>query len=303
MISGIKAIHLELTNKCMLKCPRCARTEFINKFGINKWTNKDLELDSLQNFLDLDLTGMDLMLCGNTGDPIYYPELFQLIKWLKQRGAYIHLITNGSYKSVEWWTELSSLLDEKDYVVFSIDGVPENFTEYRKNADWDSISMAMQVMVESKVTTVWKYIPFRYNIQSIDTAKQLSNNIGIDKFMVTPSDRWIDNDEYKPVELHMQGARDSSIIKWRRGDELDIAPKCFNNSEHYIDASGFYMPCCYVGDWRFYYKSTFYKNKNKYDIRNTTLSKLLMDTELNTFYNTITSEKPQYCKFNCPKHE
>lgn len=303
MIGKAKAIHLELTNKCMLKCPRCARTEFINKFGINRWDNKDLDIESIKNFLDIDLTDMDLLLCGNTGDPIYYPELFQLIAWAKPRGASIHLITNGSYKTAEWWNELSELLDERDYVAFSVDGDPTNFTEYRKNADWDSISTAMKIMVNSKATTVWKYIPFRYNIVSIEVARKLSAEYGIDQFMVMPSDRWIDNDEYKPIELDMQGARDSSIIKWRQGDDLDISPKCYDNKQHYIDASGYYMPCCYVGDWRFYYKSTFYKNKNKYDIRNTTLSKLLMDTELNTFYNTITTEKPQYCKFNCPKHE
>ena len=35
---------------------------------------------------------------------------------------------------------------------------------------------------------------------------------------------------------------------------------------HFISAWGYYMPCCWIGDYRFYYKSEFYKNKDLYDI-------------------------------------
>ena len=54
----VKGFHLELTNKCMLKCSACARTTFINKFGIEKWKNHDLNLDHLKKFLDIDLTDL-----------------------------------------------------------------------------------------------------------------------------------------------------------------------------------------------------------------------------------------------------
>ena len=50
----INGLHIELTNKCTLKCSGCSRTSFIKQFP-TKWQNKELDLDQLVNFLDLDL--------------------------------------------------------------------------------------------------------------------------------------------------------------------------------------------------------------------------------------------------------
>ena len=44
---NVKGFHIELTNKCYLKCSKCARTTFIDKFGIDKWDNHDLSLNDL----------------------------------------------------------------------------------------------------------------------------------------------------------------------------------------------------------------------------------------------------------------
>lgn len=301
MIGAVKSFHLELTNKCTLKCPRCARTTFINKFGIDKWDNKDITLADLQQFLDIDLTGIELVLCGNTGDPIYHPQLIELVSWAKSKAAQITLITNGSYKSAGWWKELSALFDNTDEVIFSIDGVPDNFTKYRINADWASIEQGIRIVTTSKAKTTWKYIPFKYNVDTIEQAKALSRSVGIDNFEVTPSDRWEENDEYKPVNLELSGARDLSIMQWRSGNNIEIDPKCYDNKQHYISADGYYMPCCFAGDWRFYYKSEFYKNKEKYSISKTSISKLLANQNLIEFYKTIPTTKPNYCTFNCPK--
>jgi len=114
-------------------------------------------------FLDCDLTGKKINLCGNYGDPIYHPEFYDLVGQLKQRGCSIKIDTNGSYRSAEWWQQLVTLFDSTDTVVFSVDGTPENFTNYRINADWPSIERAMRICAQSSAQTVWKYIVFSYN--------------------------------------------------------------------------------------------------------------------------------------------
>ena len=78
----INGLHIELTNKCTLKCSGCSRTSFIEQFP-TKWENKELDLDQLVNFLDLDLADTSINLCGNYGDPIYYTRLIELVKILK----------------------------------------------------------------------------------------------------------------------------------------------------------------------------------------------------------------------------
>ena len=298
----VRGFHLELTNKCMLKCSACARTTFINKFGIEKWQNNDLNLDHLKKFLDIDLTDLKFNLCGNLGDPIYYPQLFELLSWLKSKSAIISLVTNGSYKKHEWWTELVSILDSRDTIVFSVDGTPENFINYRVNADWKSIELGMRVAADSQVNTVWKYIPFSFNEHTIEQARSVAYELGIDSFNISPSDRWQENDPLKPVATQFNGARTQSIINWKneKSDRKthSIDPQCLKQHEqHYIAATGHYMPCCYVSDWRFYYSSEFYKNQNEFDISTTTISDILNTT---TFYSTFLEKKHKYCTFNCP---
>jgi len=300
----INGLHLEPTNICTLKCPRCARTKFLETFKQKNWQNNNLNLEDLKNFLDISLKNIRVLLCGNYGDPIYYPDLFRLVNFLKTNGAIIEIITNGSYKNKQWWSELVTNLDSNDTVTFSVDGNPNNFTNYRINADWPSILIGMETVADSYIKSKWKFIPFRFNEDSIQTTKKLSEDIGIKQFIVEPSDRWdSDHDYLKPTNIEFHGSRNNSIIEWKynKNYNQEIDPKCKNNRQHFITATGYYTPCCYVNDHRFYYKSKFFKEKNLYDIKNTTMTKII-NQEIE-FFQSIEKEKPRFCTFNCAKIE
>jgi len=318
MLNEIAGFHIEPTNMCTLRCLRCPRTNFIEQFKPKNWDNQNLNLDHLKQFLDIDLTGLTIGLNGNYGDPIYYPKLFDLITYFKINKCKITIHTNGSYKSKEWWKDLANLLDEEDIINFSIDGIPENFTSYRINADWDSIQTGIEAMVRSRARIVWKYIVFSYNEETIDQARNISQQLGMDDFVLNNSDRWEDNDWLKPTKYAKidnaidgflyngshAGGRDSTITLWKQNKIPDkINPSCKStNSMHFISANGIYMPCCWVGDYRFYYKSEFYKNKDLYDISKTTISQLLDNkSKLTKFYNELEETRPTYCTFNCGK--
>jgi MoaA/NifB/PqqE/SkfB family radical SAM enzyme len=298
MIKQLVGFHIEPTNLCTLKCPRCARTTFIEKFP-KEWRNYQLNLNALKQFMDIDVTDKKFSLCGNTGDPIYYSELFDLINWIHQRGAHVHITTNGSYRTEHWWKELAELMSKKDSIAFSIDGSPENFTQYRINGDWDSIELGIRTMRNSQATTQWKYIPFSFNEQNIEQTRCLSLELGIDQFVIDPSDRWDgETDQYKPA-THI-GTREQTIKLWHKDDKVSVDPLCKKmHNMHYISADGFYMPCCYVGDYRFYYKSEFYKKQSQYDIHKTTISEVLASAQ--EFYDEIEKTSPSYCAYNCPK--
>jgi wyosine [tRNA(Phe)-imidazoG37] synthetase (radical SAM superfamily) len=317
MLDQLQGFHIETTNMCTLKCLRCARTTFIEKFKPKNWDNQNLNLDHLKTFLDIDISALTFTLNGNYGDPIYYPDLFDLITYIKSNQGKIILHTNGSYQKIDWWIQLAGLLDEHDIVNFSIDGVPDNFTQYRINADWSSIKQGIDVLVKSSAKIIWKYIVFSYNEKNIEQAKLLSQQLGMDEFVLNNSDRWEDNDWLKPEKYvniidesgnnflsnsSYIGGKDSAIIQWKDNNlrNQNIDPLCKKiNSMHYISAWGYYMPCCWVGDYRFYYKSEFYKNRDLYDISKTTASKLLQN--LQNYYDTLEQIKPEYCTFNCPK--
>lgn len=295
--NNIVGFHLEPTNICTLKCPGCARTRFIDQWP-QHWKNHSINLDQLHEFLDIDLNNKTVMLCGNYGDPIYHPEFHELVKGLKQRKTHLTIITNGSYRSADWWETTVSMLDANDSVTFSVDGLPENFTKYRVNADWDTIHQAMQISVAAECKTVWKYIPFAFNKNDISAAQQLGEKIGIDLFQFDPSDRFDEaTAQYQPHNSYL-GSRYQSQQSWKQNNTQTINPRCANNQHHYISADGFYSPCCYVSDHRFYYKTEFGKNKKSYNIVEHTLTQILTRPTVMEFYSELTTNP--VCQYNCP---
>jgi len=303
LLSDVNGFHIEPTNICTLKCPGCSRTRFLKQWP-QHWQNQSLNIDSVLNFLDIDLTGKKILLSGNYGDPIYHPELIDFVKKLKQRNVKIFLITNGSYRTESWWNDLCALLDEQDCVQFSVDGTPENFTKYRINADWPSIETAIKICARSQVRTEWKYIPFKYNEHSIDQAQSLANQLGVDAFVVNPSDRYDEQTlEFMPDNHELLGYKFGSKQSLHNNQlaQVEVSPRCQQGNQHFISSGGFYSSCCYLSDHRFYYKTLFGKNKNMFDIATTTLSQLLSKSGVIDFYQNI--QHHQFCQFNCPKSQ
>lgn len=297
---AVNGLHLELTNICTLKCPGCARTTFINKFGSKNFKNHSLEYDQLINFLqDIDLNKKKIMLCGNYGDPLYHKDILKFVDYFKSKNAVVTIITNGSYKDGIFWQNLTQLMTAEDTVIFSIDGTAENSKLYRTNSNWQSIEIGLNVVGNSKVNSVWKTIPFKYNEHLLDEIKTLSEKYNIKNFVIDPSDRWDKNTEqFKPINF--KGPREQAQIIWHKSiNEININPKCRSGYEHYISAEGYYTPCCYVNDWRFYFVSEFYKNKKSFSISNNKLKQILETTA--SFFDSIETTKPNYCSFNCPK--
>lgn len=296
MITGM---HIEPTNICTLKCPGCSRTQFISDWP-NRWQNHSLDVDDLLVFLDIDLKGVLLNLCGNYGDPIYHPNFEYFVQRLKANGARLQIITNGSHRSAQWWTNLVRHLDIHDHVMFSIDGLPGNFQQYRINGDWPTISDAISICVDSPVTTTWKYIPFSFNEHCIEQARILSESMGIDKFAISKSNRFDRPDTviFRPSQDLTHG-QTQNRIEFKQNREQQIQPKCQQGGEHFISAQGYYMPCCFVGEHRFYYKTVFGRDQSSYDIRNHTLTEILQQNQTKNFYQNILSDKPKVCQFSC----
>lgn len=296
---NVIGFHIEPTNICTLKCSGCARTRFIEQWP-QHWKNYSIDIDQLLKFIDIDLTDKKIRLCGNYGDPIYHPDFIKLVTQLKSRGAIISIITNGSYKTSERWKELVSNLTSVDTIIFSVDGTPDNFTQYRANADWKSIQIGMEVVSKSACNSVWKYIPFSFNQTNIEEVTQLSNTIGIKHFQIECSDRFDEQTEFLKPDQSLLGTRYVAQIQWKsKNTNLIIDPKCRQGQEHFITAEGYYSPCCYLADHRFYYKTSFGKNKAQYDIRKHTLTQILQQPSTVEFYQTLESQPG--CQFNCPK--
>jgi organic radical activating enzyme len=299
MIPPINGLHIEPTNICTLKCSGCARTRFIDQWP-QHWKNHSVDVSALMRFLDIELDNKPIYLCGNYGDPIYHPEFIELVTELKNRRARVIITTNGSYKKQSWWYELTQHLDSDDTVIFSVDGTPENFTQYRVNGDWESIKQAMEISVASKCKTVWKYIPFSYNQADILSTEEISSAIGIDEFKVEYSDRFDEQTQHLMPAEQLMGTKWILQTSWKKQtpNTATVNPKCKNGIDHFITADGFYSPCCFIADHRFYYKTMFGKQKKLYNIQEFTLSQILSKPTVIDFYQSL--DRQPGCQYNCP---
>jgi MoaA/NifB/PqqE/SkfB family radical SAM enzyme len=282
----LTGFHLEPTNRCVLGCSACERTQFINKFGQKNWHNQDLDLDALVKFMDMDVTGLRWGLCGNTGDPIYYSRLEELIAYIKDQQGRIVLTTNGSYRTDAWWKQTLQNLTQDDVVEFSVDGLPETSPQYRTNSDWATIDTGMRTACETSAQVVWKMVPFAFNEHEIDAVRAMAESRGM-TVKLDPSNRFGDDDPLRPQE---------QTIIWHRGTG-NMDPMCATGDQHYISAGGQYSPCCYSANHVFHYKSQFHANKDNYNISNTTLSQVL--EQLGSYDEQMRIDPAPVCSYTC----
>ena len=248
----------------------------------------------------------DINMCGNNGDPIYHSAFHELCQRLKNNNCKIGITTNGSAKTKKWWTDLTQILDSNDQITFSIDGLEDTNHLYRKNAKWKSIMDAVKVVNNSKSKMVWKYIVFKHNQHQINEAKDLSVKLGFDSFRLEHSDRWLGSKDMMPDAKHVDNYYEQQkLIIIDANYKTNMEPTCLNNNlpnnDLYIDAEGDFYPCCWMGTYRYKYKSVFSPKQKQFNIKDNTLSKILENKSIKEFFNSTKefTSAHECCKIQC----
>jgi len=295
--------HIEPTSKCTLECPLCDRTWFYDTF--KKRNLHEINIGHLVDFVGVN---GDVHLCGNNGDPIYHSQFIELCQRLKDNNCKIKVTTNGSSKTKSWWKKLNNILDENDHVRFSIDGLEDTNHMYRKNAKWKSILEAIGVFKERRCKLTWKFIVFKHNQHQIKDAKDLSVKLVFDHFELFRSDRWLGKKELMPdrefVDTYHEQQRRILIDP---DFETKMEPVCLvdnkPSNELYIDAEGDFYPCCWIGTYRYKYKSLFSPKQNNFNIADNTLDDILNSDHVKDFFESTKQFTSAHncCKIQCGK--
>jgi MoaA/NifB/PqqE/SkfB family radical SAM enzyme len=163
-------LHIEISSRCVLKCPRCPRTELSEK--LRDVLNTDYSLSEFSAIFtpEILIDVKRILFCGDKGDPIYTREFLEIIKYIKQtkQSIRISITTNGSYKSEVWWTELGELLEPHDTITFSVDGWDQKSNNlYRINNNFESILLGIATLSKLPDTQrpfiKWSTVSFRFN--------------------------------------------------------------------------------------------------------------------------------------------
>ena len=270
-------LHIETTNRCTLKCPACPRTVWQNLIG-QPVQKADLDLDDFKKFLECEsMEKIDtFVLCGDYGDTIYYPHLFKMIKMFREKAIHIH--TNGSYKSKEWWTELNGLLTEKDVVIFGIDGLGEENKKYRVNADWKSIEIAIDVLSKGPAKLKCQTLIFEFNQKKLNEIKEWAEAKGMEWFSLKTS-RFGQKD-IMPKDEHLWNKKEMYKEEYALEKPIEIMPRCLEASV--VTCEGYFMPCDWIRNPLTFYKSELYLDRKKW------IDRLrIKDNTLDTAYNIL----------------
>jgi MoaA/NifB/PqqE/SkfB family radical SAM enzyme len=272
--------HFEVSSICTLQCPRCPRTEIPGSL-----VQTQLKLDFFKNNFDIDGIGK-ITFCGDDGDPIYARDFIEIVRWFKQKDPTIgiSIVTNGSYKSADWWKELGSVLNQHDQVHFSLDGFDQASNEkYRVNCNWDSIIEGVHSLrANTNAVMIWDAIAFRFNEHHIDHMKSLATQWGFDTFQLTLSTKFGSKyehystqgtDDLEPSKQYISSShrfeRQITDITGRKPilknvlktnvdyynkvkaeyKDQPIIPLCLIGTKGiFVNSQGFMIPCCWIGN-------------------------------------------------------
>lgn len=319
--------HIEISSKCTLRCPRCARQEVPDTL-----VNTELDLDFFTGNFTADFVREHvekITFCGDDGDPIYAHDLVPVIRYIKSiKPVEIVIVTNGSYRKAEWWQELAEVLTDLDTVHFSIDGWDNDSNNiYRVNSDFESIQLGVKTLrAHSRCRIIWAAIAFKFNEDKLPDMMSQAQQWGMDGFQTTkstkfgkiypaygandvlqPSDKFLSTShrfERQTVLLNVRGLNNHAwqmhpinLELYKKSKEVNgVRPLCeIGNKGLYIDALGRLYPCCWVAN-RYAHNSEWRAIANKFDLHRRTLIDALSDDFWTSTFQSFTWQE---CQTKC----
>ena len=178
-------------------------------------------------------------MCGNYGDPAAGYYTMDIYNYFRQVNPEITLgmNTNGAIQSTFFWHSLGTLFNKpNDYCVFSIDGLEDTNSVYRRNVDWKKLMSNAEAFISAGGPAQWDMLVYKHNQHQVDACEQLARDMGFKWFRAKVSKRGFTNN------LEFPNGWQESVIK-----EGPIKCHVLKEKNMYIDARGNVSPCCWLG--------------------------------------------------------
>lgn len=103
---AFKIVEWKLHNVCNYDCSFC---DLPTKSGTQRWMSLDEYKVGIDKVIDAcSIENKAVWFRLNGGEPTLFPELPQLLQYIRKRGSYTFLLSNGS-RTIRWWKELVDL--------------------------------------------------------------------------------------------------------------------------------------------------------------------------------------------------
>jgi outer membrane receptor protein involved in Fe transport len=198
---------------------------------------------------------------GNLGDFGLARDAQEIVHYLTDLDVPVYINTNGSNHNGAWWAQL---VHPRVCITFDLDGLEDTHHLYRLQTDWQRVVRNARAFIAAGGRAVWQMIPFDHNRHQIDACREMSTNMGFEKFVLCDQGRnqgpvydrqgnfthWLGTATTPPPPLKDML---ESHITWYRADQVRAMGssniQCYaqRSREIYIAADGTVYPCCYLG--------------------------------------------------------
>lgn len=183
-------IDLEITSVCNLKCPQCFREQSRFADGIVNKDHLSLELIkkriNKKTYPDLEI----INLCGSVDEPTAHPQFKKIVRYFIEWGVHVHIATNGSLKTADWWADFGKKIKNSYHsVVFAIDGADALSEKYRIGSDYEKVQKNYRAFITAGGKAIWQFIIFPHNEHQKELVKKIAKEEGFEKVRFINSHR------------------------------------------------------------------------------------------------------------------
>jgi radical SAM protein with 4Fe4S-binding SPASM domain len=176
-------LQVEPTNRCNLNCRLCLT-------GYQKLNRpkRDLSFDEFKKIIDQLEDGVFYLVLYNLGEPLLNSQLYQMVRYAKEKEIFVRLHTNGDFQDKRHIKEIISCgLDE---LTVSLDcATPEAYLNHKKSNTFENVIANIRSIVKERGKRCRPFINIqllltRENEKDIDSFKTLVRLLKIDKGLI-----------------------------------------------------------------------------------------------------------------------
>jgi MoaA/NifB/PqqE/SkfB family radical SAM enzyme len=263
-LKDIRHVHLEISSMCNAECPLCPRNFFgypiNNGYQEHSMTLAEAQKIFTPEFL-LQLT--EITINGNFGDIVMCPEALDIVEWFRKNNpeTKISISTNAGARDKTFWQTLAQLDCD---VHFCIDGLEDTHSIYRRNTLYDTVIKNAKTFIAEGGRANWKFIVFDHNQHQIETARQLSKELGFIVFEAVYHGRtqgpvfnhnkelvfYLGKSDQNKTFDHVyhdyhNTEKDIKNLPPPKNSQIDCKVK--KEKSIYINSLGEVYPCCWLG--------------------------------------------------------
>lgn len=184
--NGLARVYVEASGRCNLNCPICVRKQWSEPMGLMSSQIFERLLSGLRA-----LVSPPTLVFGGFGEPLYHPDIAEMISQVKGLGCRVELITNGTLLTPECSRRL--IKAGLDLLWVSLDGArPESYHDVRLGAEFSNVIQNVQHFRAARrpdhrptPEIGVAFVAMRRNIADLPALLRLSWQLGAARYMIT----------------------------------------------------------------------------------------------------------------------